>query len=245
MTPNSLPRSYLSLFRVRADMLDTKIKYIQNWKPTKKRQKKVNCRGGGTRLVDTSIRFYDGRPAEIGTTLYRNENMVEFCRVVCIRAKKPGRLGLRADDYDYFAWLTNIGEHEKGNEAIIYLYRGRGNAENFIKEMKNGYELHNYPCLKLNANRAYALAAAFAHNILRFLSWKKNGQKAQFAKAIRHQLISLPCQVIRTGRQVFFKFTHHVAKEVERFLITVKHQQNWLTNDFESGAAPDARNHQG
>lgn len=41
----------------------------------------------------------------------------------------------------------------------ICTIRNAGNAENFIKEEKYGYDLKNFPCLKLNANYAYGLLA--------------------------------------------------------------------------------------
>lgn len=215
--------------RMRSDMLQPNIKNIINWKPAKKRLKKVRCRGGDYRIVDQSIRFYDGRSAEIGSTLYHGANMAKTARIVCIRAKKPGVIGFDKEDYDYFAWLTAIGEHEMKNEKIILFYRGRGHAENYIREMKNGYDMHHYPCLKLDANRAYALIAAFSYNVLRFIALIRSRQRPQFVKAIRNKFINLPCQVVRTGRQVIFKFMEHHAKEVNLFLKQPKNMQLGFT----------------
>jgi hypothetical protein len=101
------------------NMLNTVIHTINNWKNVKKRTKKQKRRNGRIDHIDNSICFYDGRSAEIGTTLYQNPNMMHACRVVCIRAKQPGTLGLREDDFDYFAWLTNIGEHEMSSKRTI------------------------------------------------------------------------------------------------------------------------------
>ncbi len=215
--------------RLRADMLEPNIKTITNWKGVKKRIRTVKDRKGKARVIDESIRFYDGRTTEIGSTIYQNPGMAHVCRIVCIRAKKEGTLGLSEGDYDYFAWLTNIGEHEKNNEKIIRFYRARGHAENYIREMKNGYDMHHYPCLKLDANRAYALIAAFSYNILRFISLQKSRKKPQFSKAIRNKFINLPCQVVRTGRQVIFKFMEHHAKEVNLFLKQLKNMQLGFT----------------
>lgn len=215
--------------RLRADMLEPHIPKIKNWKPAKRRLRKVNCRGGGTRHIDETIRFYDGRTAEVGSTLYHTDGLAGTCRIACIRAKKPGCLGVSDADYDYFAWLTSIGEHEKKNEEIIRFYRGRGHAENYIRELKNGYDMHHYPCLKLNANRAYALIAAFAHNVLRFISLRSCRDRPQFAKAIRKRFINLPCQVVRKAGQVIFRFSNQRAKEVYRFLEDLKTLQMGFT----------------
>ncbi|MFK7873241.1 MAG: transposase, partial [Oligoflexales bacterium] len=46
--------------------------------------------------------------------------------------------------------------------------RKRGHCENFIRELKNGLDLHHYPCQKLNANRAYGSIAAISYNLMRF-----------------------------------------------------------------------------
>ena len=217
------------VLRLHPNMLKPKIKNITNWKDTKKRRKKVKRRGGREEYVDKTMRFYDGRDTEIGTTLYYNNEINGSCRIVCLRAKKPDMLGLDEEDYDYFAWLTNIGEHEMGNEKVIPFYRKRGHAENYIRELKNGFDMHHYPCLKLDANRAYALIAAFSHNILRFISHRTAKSKAQFAKAIRNHLIYLPCQVVRQGRQVFFRYMEHQAKEVRKFLKQLKNLQYGFT----------------
>ena len=215
--------------RMRADMLEPCIKNIRNWKKAKQRLRKVSCRGGGTRVVDETLRFYDGRAAEIGSTVYHTKGLAKTARVVCLRAKKPGRLGLREDDYDYFAWLTSIGEHEMNNEKIVIFYRGRGHAENYIREMKNGYDMHHYPCLKLAANRAYALIAAFAYNILRFIALRSASKKTHFAKAIRNRFINLPCQVVRKAGKVIFRLMDQRRKEVEAFLSDLKNLQYGFT----------------
>jgi hypothetical protein len=44
---------------------------------------------------------------------------------------------------------------------VIEFYRKRGNAENYIREDKYGFDLKHYPCLKLIANKAYGLISEF------------------------------------------------------------------------------------
>ncbi len=68
-------------------------------------------------------------------------------RVVFIRAKKfqPTLF----ERYDYHAWVTNMGEREMNNEKLIDFYKKRGNAENFICELENGFNMHHFPCQSL------------------------------------------------------------------------------------------------
>jgi len=105
---------------------------------------------------------------------------------------------------------------------VIKLYRGRGHAENFIRELKNGMDLHHYPCQKLTANKAYGLIAAFAYNAMRFIALKDRPQRPQFSKAIRHRIIHLPCQVVRHAGEVTFRFMKHHFKEVQTWLNYIK-----------------------
>ena len=78
---------------------------------------------------------------------------------------------------------------------IVEFYRARGHcAENMIRELKNGFDLKHFPCQKLAANKAYGLIAAFAHNVVRFLSFVENPKKQHFSKLIPQR---------RTGWKMF------------------------------------------
>ncbi|MBP9706169.1 MAG: transposase [Oligoflexales bacterium] len=63
-------------------------------------------------------------------------------------------------------------------------YKKRGNAENFIRELKNGFDIQHFPCLKLNANKAYGLLAAFAYNLMRFSSWTLGCKTPRFSNKV-------------------------------------------------------------
>ncbi|MBF0440577.1 MAG: transposase [Oligoflexales bacterium] len=121
-------------------------------------------------------------------------------------------------DYDYHAFVTSIGAYEMSGAAVIEFYRGRGNAENFLKEIKNGLDLHHYPCQQLTANKAYGLIGAISYNLMRFISLLDNIKKPKFAKAIRFHFVHLPMQVLRHARQVIFRYgEHHYNGNVKSF----------------------------
>lgn len=191
---------------MKRNLLEPLLPNIQNWKKPKNKKDK--------------IRFYDDRECEIGSTLYHPKKAVEIHRVVVIRAVKKGRENLlfkHQDDYDYYSFTTNIREHEMNSERIIHFYRKRGQAENFIKEMKYNYDLLHYPCLSLTANKVWATIAAMAHNFLRALALAENPKNTSNAKSIRNRLINLPCQIVRHAGQVWFKFMDSHYKEVLRW----------------------------
>jgi glutaredoxin-related protein len=170
------------------------------------------------------LKFAGGRECEIGEAVYRSPNSPFPMRAVIMRAVKVGREDqlIKGDaDYDYRGWISNMSDTVEA-EDVIKFYRGRGHAENSIRELKNGMDLHHYPCQKLLANKAYALIAALAYNLMRFIALKDNHQKPQFAKAIRFRFVHLPCQIVRHAGEVIFRLMTHHYKEIAYWLDYIK-----------------------
>lgn len=192
---------------MRANMFNPLLKNIRRWKEVKKNGSEV-------------IRFYDGRECEIGQTTYKSNGINKPLRVLIIRAKRktePGML-IKENEYDHYAWITNLDEHEMGKEELIIFYRKRGQAENYIKDMKYAFDLKHYPCQKLLANKAYGLICAFAYTLMRFIALRSANGKVHYTKRIRNKFINLPSQVVRHARQVIFKYNEHHYREVQKFL---------------------------
>ncbi len=131
------------------------------------------------------------------------------------------------DEYDYFAFLTNMGQHEYTNEDLIYLYRKRGQAENYIKEQKQAQDLKNYPCQKLTANKAFGLIAGFSHSLMRFMALlnpriknTRNGRihMTQYTKAQRRKWLQIPVEIARHAGTVVFRYTQRHIMEVNAWL---------------------------
>jgi hypothetical protein len=205
----------LFVTRMRENMLEPRIDSISKWYAQ-------------DNADPNRIRIYDGRECEIGETYYFPEGGLETLRIVCLRAEKFGLQSVplfSTARYDYYAFVTNIANSEMTAREVVEFYRKRGNAENFIREDKNNFDLKHYPCLKLTANKAYGLITAFAAAYMRYLSLIQGGTRARFAKAIRNRLIHLPVQIIRHAREVVFKFTQHHIAEVRRTLQRIKNLQ--------------------
>ena len=154
-------------------------------------------------------------------------------------------MGLFEEKYRHYAFVTDIGEHEKlpvmqkreyvgkrgakrseltgykmvpaTMENIINFYRSRGNTENYIKEEKYGLDLKHYPCQKLNANRAFGIIGALSYNLMRFASFSISARGC-YSKKIRFSLVNLPCQVVRHARKLTIRFNHQTKKEVDEKL---------------------------
>ena len=176
----------------------------------------------------------------IGTTIYKATDFRETLRVVFMRALKENEqsAGLFGDmRYDYHAFVTNIGEHELANEKLIEFYRTRSDVENFIKDMKHGFDLKHLPCLSLLANKAYALIAAFAYNIVRFVARLENPRSPHFAKLLRFKALMLPVQVVRHSRMISFRFMPEHEREVNRWLSQIKSKLGFAGTDVHAVTA--------
>jgi hypothetical protein len=136
------------------------------------------------------------------------------------------------DPWDYYGIVTNFALDlstdkvvDKSNnvekmkrwsiQEVLEHHQKRGNAENFIKEEKYGYDLKHFPCLKLNANYAYGLLAMVAHNILRWVAIMTSPDKPHFSKKLRKHFVFIPGKIVHHARQVFLKMMEFHFKGVQ------------------------------
>ena len=177
-----------------------------------------------THWKKSGLYFKDREFCEIGESIYYPKEGIEPLRVVIIRAPKVERQKdlFEEDAYDYYAFVTNMGCHVMSAEKLIKFYRKRGNAENFIKEQKYGFDLRHLPCQKLTANKAYAVIAAFAYTLMRHTAFLISKKKTPFSKRIRFLLVNLPCEVIKHARSVIVRFSSEIYEEVLRFQSKLK-----------------------
>jgi hypothetical protein len=120
--------------------------------------------------------------------------------------------------WKYYGVLTNRGLYPLSAQNILEFHAGRGNAENFIREEKHGYDLKHYPCQKLKANHAYGLMALVASNFLRCLQILQNPGKPSFAKKLRHRLIAIPGKLISHSGKAILKIPTTHYKEQEKMI---------------------------
>jgi Transposase DDE domain group 1 len=118
--------------------------------------------------------------------------------------------------WEYYAIITNWNLFHHSLQEVMAFYLKRGNAENFIREEKYGFDLKHFPCIELGANHAYAQLAMVAHNILRWVAITEKPEKPHFSKKIRHRYIYIPGKIVFHARQVFLKIPAHFLEEVER-----------------------------
>lgn len=119
--------------------------------------------------------------------------------------------------WDHYAVVTNLNLMTHSLQQIHEHHNKRGNAENFIKEEKYGFDLLHFPCLSLTANYAFGLLAQVAHNILRWVALVQRPDKPHFSKKLRRKFIYIPGKVVSHARQLFLKIPTRFHEEVIRF----------------------------
>ena len=101
-------------------------------------------------------------------------------------------------------------------QDVIEFHNKRGNAENFIREEKYGYDLKHFPCQKLKANHAFASLAMVAHNLLRWAAIHDQPHRPKFSKKMRRMFIDIPGKMVSHGRTLTLKISAQALKEVNR-----------------------------
>jgi len=130
--------------------------------------------------------------------------------------KEPEQLGMLElpGEWKYYAIITNWNLFHHSLQSVMEFYLKRGNAENFIREEKYGFDLLHMPCLAMNANFAFLQLAMVAHNILRWVALVQKPDKPHFSKKIRRRYIYIPGKIISHARQLFLKIPVKFHKEV-------------------------------
>lgn len=173
----------------------------------------------------TKLSFFESKKCQIGSIPYRPKDLKgkKIIRLVYIRAKKKV---VKSDDrytFDYYAIATNMTEKEMSNEDVIRFYRGRSNAENFIKDLKYGMDFKHFPCQSINRNRAWGFMGIYAYNLMKYASYliEKNGC---FLKKVRRKMVYLAAEIRKGQRKIRLRFTDNIYKEVMHLWISIHRQ---------------------
>lgn len=154
---------------------------------------------------------------EVGRFLWRPSwNDTLRLPVVVKRTRRSDQLSLLEGEWKYYGVVTNISLFNWTLQKLIEHHNSRGNAENFIREEKYGYDLKHFPCLELKANHAFGLLAMVAHNILRWVAIHENPSRPKFVKGLRRKFIYIPGKIVSHARQLVLRVSQTAYEEVRR-----------------------------
>lgn len=146
-------------------------------------------------------------------------------RIIVERWKNPEMdLFRKTEEYCYHGIATNYREEEKDGEGVIWWHNGRGNSENYNKELKIGLNLDYMPCGEFEANAVWFGIGILAYNLFiaskMFLfpgSWVK-----KTISTVRWQFIQMAGKVIKRARELVLKIcstlreTYEIYREARR-----------------------------
>jgi len=151
---------------------------------------------------------------------YRQPSWNESLRLAVVVKRQPyakeEQMVLGQGIYKYYGVVTNPPLLDWTPQQVIEHHNKRGDAENFIREEKYGYDLKHFPCLELKANHAFGLIAMCAHNLLRWVAIHDNPSKPSFAKGLRRKFIHIPAIVVSHARLLVCRVSEVAYREVNR-----------------------------
>lgn len=124
--------------------------------------------------------------------------------------------------WDYYAVITNFELFHNSYQSVIEFHNKRGNAENFIREVKHNLDLKHFPCLKLKANFAYGLFAMIGMNLLRWVARVEKPHKPHFAKKLRRRFIFIAGKIVTHARRTVIKVREKHYREVMRLRMALQ-----------------------
>ncbi len=143
---------------------------------------------------------------------YRPGKCKKEYRMVVVRKNlsvEKGELKL-FDDVKYFFYITT--RRDLSVSGVVKFANKRCDQENVIEQLKNGVNAMRMPVRDLNSNWAYMIIAALAWNIkawygLLMPDVTRGTQvlKMEF-RSFLHKLILVPCQIIKSGRKIIYRF---------------------------------------
>lgn len=121
------------------------------------------------------------------------------------------------DEVRYFYYITN--DRKTSAEEIVFGANKRCNQENLVDHLKHGVHALRAPVDTLESNWAYMVMAGLAWNLKVWFGlltpvhgrWRKRHETERDeivrmeAKRFINTFIRVPCQIVRTGRQVIYR----------------------------------------
>ena len=126
------------------------------------------------------------------------QTMIGHQRLVVRRTRLLGAQAELWPDWRHFAFLTNRTE---ALELVEAEHRQHAVVELCIRDLKD-QALAHFPSGKFNANAAWTVIAALAHNLLRWTHLiALPGQTIRTARTLRRRLLTIPGRLTRSARR--------------------------------------------
>jgi Transposase DDE domain group 1 len=143
---------------------------------------------------------------------YRPHKCRRSYRLIILRKKIRVERGQQHlfDQTRYLFYIANVRATLLTSAEVVFEANDRCNQENLIEQLKNGVQALRMPSDGLVSNWAYAVIATLAWNLKIWLSillpkrLARDLRRMEYRRFL-HSVMFVPCQVLRTGRQMVLR----------------------------------------
>jgi hypothetical protein len=163
---------------------------------------RLKRRSGWTRLFRP-----DGTPTDrwYKTAVHCMEKTAKAFTLVIQRWPNPKPDLFHPEFYCYHVIATS--DYRRTVPEVIWFHNGRGDAENYNKELKSGFGMDYAPCRSLPADAVYFEIGVLAHNLT--VAVKRLVLGGEWVRrtiaSLRWRLIQIAGKVVRHGRQLILR----------------------------------------
>jgi len=162
---------------------------------------------------------------QMAETVHSMNKTPQAFRLVVLRWLNPQPNLFEAERYCYYAVASN---REESAAEVIWKHNGRGNSENWHKELKIGVGMEQMPCGQEEANARYFAIGVLAYNLAQLL--KRRVLPASYRTAtvatLRWKVYRLAGKLVRHARGVILQ----IKADTEKWLLlqSARRQCAWL-----------------
>lgn len=147
---------------------------------------------------------------EVAETVHTMAHTHHAFRLIVKRERRRQPDLFAEDPYFYHAVATNWPLEQKSTAEVLTWHNQRGQAENFLKELKGGFGLDRMPCGQGEANAVFFRLGVIAYNL--FLGFKRLACPEAFW---HHTLATFRWKLI----QVAGRIVHHAGRVILRLAL--------------------------
>jgi Transposase DDE domain group 1 len=151
---------------------------------------------------------------QIAETVHTMNATEQAFRLVVLRWPNPQPNLFEAERYCYHAVATN---REEAAGEVIWKHNGRGNSENWHKELKSGLGMEQMPCGQFEANALYFAIGVLAYNLAQLLKRQvlPESYRQVTVATLRWKLYRLAGKLVRHARAWILQ----VKADTEKWLL--------------------------
>lgn len=156
----------------------------------------------------------EGCGYEIAETVHSmNKTKKAFRLVIKRELRRQGNM-FETERYFHHAVATSWTGEEKNAVEVLQWHNQRGQAENFNKELKNGFGMERMPCGQTEANAVFFRIGVIAYNL--FIGFKRLSCPESWLKhtiaTFRWKIIQTAGRIVKHSGSIFLRLAANVEK---------------------------------